>query len=38
VDPERSDYESFADFADPDGNTWVLQEVAHTQGTGVEPG
>ena len=25
-DPERSDYNSFADFADPDGNTWVLQE------------
>jgi catechol 2,3-dioxygenase-like lactoylglutathione lyase family enzyme len=26
-DPEHSDYGSFADFADPDGNTWVLQEV-----------
>lgn len=26
-DPERSDYASFADFADPDGNSWVLQEV-----------
>ena len=26
VDPERRDYNSFADFADPDGNTWVLQE------------
>ena len=25
-DPERADYNSFADFADPDGNTWVLQE------------
>jgi len=25
-DPEHSDYNSFADFADPDGNTWVLQE------------
>jgi hypothetical protein len=24
--PDRSDYNSFADFADPDGNTWVLQE------------
>ena len=24
--PERADYGSFADFADPDGNTWVLQE------------
>ena len=26
-DPEHEDYASFADFADPDGNTWVLQEV-----------
>ena len=25
--PEREDYGSFSDFADPDGNTWVLQEV-----------
>jgi len=25
-DPRRGDYASFADFADPDGNTWVLQE------------
>lgn len=25
--PRRADYESFADFADPDGNIWVLQEV-----------
>jgi catechol 2,3-dioxygenase-like lactoylglutathione lyase family enzyme len=29
VDPKRGDYGSFADFADPDGNTWVLQEVGH---------
>ena len=27
--PERRDYGSFADFSDPDGNTWVLQEVRH---------
>ena len=27
VDPQHSDYNSFADFSDPDGNTWVLQEV-----------
>lgn len=27
ADPEHADYASFADFADPDGNTWVLQEV-----------
>jgi catechol 2,3-dioxygenase-like lactoylglutathione lyase family enzyme len=25
-DPEHTDYNSFADFTDPDGNTWVLQE------------
>ena len=25
-DPEHQDYGSFADFKDPDGNTWVLQE------------
>ena len=24
--PERSDYETFADFSDPDGNYWLLQE------------
>jgi hypothetical protein len=27
ADPSHADYNSFADFADPDGNTWVLQEV-----------
>ena len=26
-DPDHAHYASFADFADPDGNTWVLQEV-----------
>jgi catechol 2,3-dioxygenase-like lactoylglutathione lyase family enzyme len=26
LDPTRSDYASFADFSDPDGNSWVLQE------------
>jgi catechol 2,3-dioxygenase-like lactoylglutathione lyase family enzyme len=26
IDPLRRDYCSFADFADPDGNTWTLQE------------
>ena len=26
ADPEHTDYNSFADFKDPDGNTWVLQE------------
>ena len=28
--PQRANYESFADFADPDGNIWVLQEVNRT--------
>jgi catechol 2,3-dioxygenase-like lactoylglutathione lyase family enzyme len=27
ADPDHADYASFADFGDPDGNTWVLQEV-----------
>src|SRR5262249_1682127 len=26
LDPARGDYASFADFSDPDGNRWVLQE------------
>jgi catechol 2,3-dioxygenase-like lactoylglutathione lyase family enzyme len=26
-DPQRSDYNSFLNFDDPDGNTWVVQEV-----------
>lgn len=26
VDPAHTDYNSFAEFADPDGNTFVLQE------------
>jgi catechol 2,3-dioxygenase-like lactoylglutathione lyase family enzyme len=25
--PEHATYASFASFADPDGNTWVLQEI-----------
>jgi catechol 2,3-dioxygenase-like lactoylglutathione lyase family enzyme len=28
VHPERADYGSFATFSDPDGNTWMLQEVS----------
>ncbi len=27
VDPERRNYGSFASFTDPDGNSWMLQEV-----------
>ena len=26
-DPERASYGSFCAFADPDGNTWIVQEV-----------
>lgn len=29
VDPQHADYNSFSEFADPDGNTWVLQERGH---------
>lgn len=28
VDPERRDYGTFAPLTDPDGNIWLLQEVA----------
>ena|SRR6266850_3127205 len=30
IDPERRNYASFIDFADPDGNTWVVQERGFT--------
>jgi catechol 2,3-dioxygenase-like lactoylglutathione lyase family enzyme len=26
-DPERASYASFVEFSDPDGNTWLLQEL-----------
>lgn len=32
ADPDRGDYASFADFRDPDGNAWVLQERNHQRG------
>ena len=31
-DPARKDYASFADFTDPDGNGWVLQERGYRSG------
>lgn len=31
-DPEHRDYASFADFRDPDGNSWVLQEIRRSDG------
>lgn len=27
-DPQRADYGSFLSFSDPDGNVWLVQEVA----------
>jgi predicted enzyme related to lactoylglutathione lyase len=33
-DPERRDYGSYADFSDPDGNSWVLQEARRSQPPG----
>jgi len=27
-DPERQDYNTFFEFQDPDGNGWLVQEVA----------
>jgi len=50
LDPARRDYRSYARFRDPDGNTWVLQEVrdpdaggppspqSHDATSGPEPG
>ncbi|HUZ86707.1 MAG TPA: VOC family protein [Candidatus Baltobacterales bacterium] len=32
--PERADYGSFADFSDPDGNTWILQERGYGSSAG----
>ncbi len=29
-DPQRSDYNSFLSFSDPDGNRWTVQEVKRT--------
>jgi catechol 2,3-dioxygenase-like lactoylglutathione lyase family enzyme len=31
-DPAHADYNSFADFADPDGNTWAIQESNRSTG------
>jgi catechol 2,3-dioxygenase-like lactoylglutathione lyase family enzyme len=32
LDPQRRDYATFASFADPDGNTWDLQEIGFRSG------
>jgi catechol 2,3-dioxygenase-like lactoylglutathione lyase family enzyme len=31
ADAERSDYNTFFSFDDPDGNAWLVQEVGHTR-------
>ncbi len=31
--PDRSNYNSFASFQDPDGNTWLVQEVDRSRET-----
>jgi catechol 2,3-dioxygenase-like lactoylglutathione lyase family enzyme len=33
TDPQRGDYASFAEFADPDGNTWHIQEIGYRDTT-----
>lgn len=30
LDPNRTDYNTFATFQDPDGNGWIIQEVSKT--------
>jgi predicted enzyme related to lactoylglutathione lyase len=30
-DPQRQDYGSFLSFSDPDGNSWVVQEVRRSK-------
>jgi catechol 2,3-dioxygenase-like lactoylglutathione lyase family enzyme len=37
LDPERRSYNSFASFADPDGNGWLLQEVTQRLPGRVQP-
>ena len=38
LDPERRTYGSRAEFKDPDGNSWVLQEITSRLPGRVEPG
>jgi len=38
LDPERGTYRSRAEFKDPDGNSWVLQEVTSRLPGRMEPG
>ncbi len=38
LDPERRTYRSRAEFRDPDGNSWVLQEITNRLPGRVDPG
>lgn len=38
LDPERGSYLSRADFTDPDGNTWQMQEITTRLPGRIEPG
>ena len=38
TDPGRRDYASMADFSDPDGNTWVVQEIGYRPSEGATGG
>ena len=38
LDPERRSYSSRAEFKDPDGNSWVLQEITSRLPGRMEPG
>ena len=38
LDPERRSYRSRAEFKDPDGNEWVLQEITSRLSGRMEPG
>jgi len=36
-DPERQSYRSYVSFEDPDGNAWIVQEVAHRLPGRIDP-
>ena len=36
--PEHKSYASYASFSDPDGNTWVMQEITARLGADLRPG
>ena len=38
LDPERRSYSSLASFSDPDGNSWLLQEITTRLSGRIDPG